>query len=89
VYGEAKPDQSHIVVVHRAIRSQIMPSHGKNKTLVEGKYPLHAVLAAAEKILKKRTEGSIVLDPTAEAGFPKLRGRGAYCRSIKMAARVR
>jgi hypothetical protein len=89
VYGKAKPDQSDIVVVHSAIRSQIMPSHGKNKPLVEGKYPLHAVLAAAEKILKKRTEGSIVLDPSAEAGFPKLRGRGAYCRSIKMAARGR
>jgi hypothetical protein len=66
-----------------------MPSHGKSKTLVEGKYPLHAVLAAAEKILKKRTEKSIVLDPSAEAGFPKLRGRGMYCRSRKMAARGR
>jgi hypothetical protein len=55
-----------------------MPLRGKSTALVEGKYPLQTVLAAAEKIVKQRTEGSIILDPLAETGFPKLHGGGEF-----------
>lgn len=49
--------------------------------LVEGKYPLHAILSAAEKIVAQRTEGSVTLDPIAEAKFPKLKGQGENSRA--------
>ena len=56
---------------------------GPRHRLVEGKYPLEAILSTAERISKERTRDSRAFDEFAERRVPKLKRQGADAKNQK------